>query len=86
MHLRQERRQQRGRARALRDCGTAGARNIDLRRTRLMMADASQREHIAPDRQAVHFCQPTPTTQTSTLDHPNRRLLKYGTHPQTSSA
>ncbi len=51
-----------------------------------MMADARQREHIAPARQAVHFSQPTPTTQTSTLDHPNRRLLKYGIHPQTSSA
>ncbi|WP_372358810.1 hypothetical protein [Xanthomonas sp. NCPPB 4037] len=89
MHLRQERRQQRGRARALRDCGTAEARNIDLRCPPLMMADARQREHIAPARQAVHFSQPTPTTQTaqtSTLDHPNRRLLKHGIHPQTSSA
>lgn len=57
-----------------------------------MMADARQREHIAPARQAVHFSQPTPTTQTaqstqtSTFDHPNRRLLKHGIHPQTSSA
>ncbi len=60
-----------------------------------MMADARQREHIAPARQAVHFSQPTPTTQTaqstqstqtSTFDHPDRRLLKHGIHPQTSSA
>lgn len=51
-----------------------------------MMADARQREHIAPTRQAVHFSQPTPTMQTGTLDPPNRRLLKHGIHPQTSSA
>ncbi len=51
-----------------------------------MMADARQREHIAPTRQAVHFSQPTPTMQTGTLDHPNRRRLKHGIHPQTSSA
>lgn len=51
-----------------------------------MMADARQREHIAPAHQAVHFSQPTPTMQTSTFDHPNRRLLKHGIHPQTSSA
>ncbi|AEL07917.1 hypothetical protein XCR_3053 [Xanthomonas campestris pv. raphani 756C] len=51
-----------------------------------MMADASQREHIAPTRQAAHCSHPTPATQTSTLDHPDRRLLKHGIHPQTSSA